>query len=481
MSSVETNLARPNLKIFRTTAFRLMAIYLLIFAMFVIGVLGYIGYHTNIILGAQLREQLTEEVRGLAADYRRGGLPRLIRVIERRSRQPGANIYLLTDQQGNAIAGNVDSLPKEILQKEGLVRFTYERRLPSPPPGFEDHHPFDAEGPSQAIARVFTSPTGSLLVGRDLREREAFGQIYKRAFFLSVLLMIVLAILGWMMISRRVLKRIDAFSQTSQRIMAGDLSERIAIAGTNDEFDRLAQTQNTMLARIEELLAGVKEVSDNIAHDLKTPLTRIRNRLEAALRSDPSDNNDRAAIEAAIEESDQLIKTFNALLLIARVEAGSKGQSLEPLDISIIAGDVVELYEAVAEEAGAKLKLESRDQAMACVNRELIAQALANLIDNAIKHTAGTPDTQIHVHVEKYNDIVRLSVRDNGPGIADADRERALQRFVRLEKSRSAPGSGLGLALVQAIARFHSAELRLDNAGPGLSAMLILKTRAGQS
>jgi signal transduction histidine kinase len=307
------------------------------------------------------------------------------------------------------------------------------------------------------------------------------GRFINAPFFLSVLLMIVLAILGWMMISRRVLKRIDAFSQTSQRIMAGDLSERIAIAGTNDEFDRLAQTQNTMLARIEELLAGVKEVSDNIAHDLKTPLTRIRNRLEAALRSDPSDNNDRAAIEAAIEESDQLIKTFNALLLIARVEAGSKGQSLEPLDISIIAGDVVELYEAVAEEAGAKLKLESRDQAMACVNRELIAQALANLIDNAIKHTAGTPDTQIHVHVEKYNDIVRLSVRDNGPGIADADRERALQRFVRLEKSRSAPGSGLGLALVQAIARFHSAELRLDNAGPGLSAMLILKTRAGQS
>ncbi|MBN9060447.1 MAG: HAMP domain-containing protein, partial [Rhizobiales bacterium] len=253
---------------------------------------------------------------------------------------------------------------------------------------------------------------------------------------------------------------------------AGDLSGRLEVTGTGDEFDRLAENLNAMLDRIMHLLHGLKDVSDNIAHDLKTPLTRLRTRVETTLAGPADVEAYRTALEATIEESDQLIRTFNALLMIARVEAGSPDGALGPLDLAQIAADVVEFYEPVAEEAGVTLTLSAEGPLPLSGSRELISQALANLLDNAIKYVAsGEPVVEaptVAVTARQVENEIVVSVADNGPGIPEAERVRVLQRFVRLEKSRSQPGSGLGLSLVDAVVKLHHGTVALGDAGPGL-------------
>ena len=270
----------------------------------------------------------------------------------------------------------------------------------------------------------------------------------------------------------------------ARSIMAGDLAGRLPVAGTGDELDRLADNLNAMLERIEGLMGGLKEVSDNIAHDLKTPLTRLRNRCEQALRGARGVAEYRAALESTIGESDELIRTFDALLMIARAESGHARDNMVEFDAAAIARDVGELYEPLADEKGLALKVEAPAEAPVRGNRELISQALANLIDNAIKYAA--PDTvkvngvpaEILVKAGADADRITLTVADHGPGIAAADRGRVVERFVRLEQSRSQPGSGLGLSLASAVARLHGGELKLEDNEPGLKSIIALP-RAG--
>jgi signal transduction histidine kinase len=291
---------------------------------------------------------------------------------------------------------------------------------------------------------------------------------------------------GWF-VTRRVLGRIEAMSVTTRSVMDGDLSGRIAVTGTNDELDRLAENLNAMLARIELLMAGLKEVSDNIAHDLKTPLTRLRNGAEAALRGPPDAAGYRRALEGTIEEADTLIRVFNALLMIARAEAGSSRDGMADFDLSEVVRDMVELYEPVAEEAGVPLRLDVPATLPLHGSRELIGQALANLVDNAIKHAprAGADDgpvtnaPELLVKAAVHGDRVEIVVADRGPGIPEADRGRVLDRFVRLEGARSRPGFGLGLSLAAAVARLHGGTLRLEDNAPGLRAILALPARPG--
>jgi signal transduction histidine kinase len=293
--------------------------------------------------------------------------------------------------------------------------------------------------------------------------------------------MAVFGIGGGYWVSRKLLARIDALSDTTRTIMEGDLTGRLAVNGSGDELDRLSESLNLMLARIEQLMAGLREVSDNIAHDLKTPLNRLRNRVEAALREPYGEPVYREALERTIEEADGLIKTFNALLSIARIEAGAGGDNRETLDVSALLRDVAELYEPVAEERGLVLKAEAAAPIFIRADRQLLGQAIANLVDNAIKYgttgvALGGPGAkpEIEVSAKIKGPIAEIMVTDRGPGVPVPDRERVLDRFVRLEASRSEPGSGLGLSLVAAVARLHGGSLRLEDNAPGLRVILAL-------
>ncbi|MDO9413996.1 MAG: ATP-binding protein [Pseudolabrys sp.] len=461
-------------KLFRTTTFKLTLVYLTVFALFAAFLLGYFAFNTRRLITEQITDTVNAEITGLSEQYRQGGIRRLVASIDERAKRPGSSLYLVTTFNGQPLAGNVTALQPGALDKPGWIETTYRRldEADEKDKSHPDHH---------ALVRVFQLTGGfRMLVGRDLEERERLYHIVSSAGRWSVAIVIVLGLAGGLFVTRRVLRRVDAMTETSRSIMAGDLGERLPIAGTGDELDRLAENLNLMLERIEALMLGLKEVSDNIAHDLKTPLTRLRNRTEQALRSASSEAEYRAALEGTIEESDGLIRTFNALLMIARAESGQARDGMVEFDAAEIANDIGELYEPLADEKGIELMVEAPQAAPVKGNRELISQAMANLVDNAIKYAAptgtaeGEPPRQIVVRAAVDGDRVLLTVADNGPGIPEADRQRALERFVRLEQSRSQPGSGLGLSLAAAVARLHGGELTLADNNPGLKSIIAL-------
>lgn len=445
-------------KLFRTTAFKLSLAYLAVFALCAFLALGYVAWNARAVLDDQIVSTIDAEINGLSEQYNGGGLRRLISVVERRSREPGASLYLVTTANGEHVVGNVSSVPAAVLANPGQSEVTYGRGEAN-------------SGSHQAIVQVFVLPGGfRLLVGRDTEERDRLRAVIGRAFASSLAAVILLGIIGGYLAASRVLARVDAMTRTTRAIMAGNLDDRLPVSGNGDELDRLAINLNRMLERIGELMRGMRDVSDNIAHDLKTPLTRLRNRADEALRGSHSSDELRAALEAVIDEGDGLIRIFNALLMIARLEAGSARESMAPLDLGATARSVGELYEALAEEQDFTLAVEAEDGSLIEGNRELIGQALANLVDNALKY--GRPADggagRIILAVRRQGDDVRLSVADGGPGIPTEARERVLGRFVRLEESRSQPGVGLGLSLVNAVVRLHRGHLSLSDRSPGL-------------
>jgi signal transduction histidine kinase len=460
-------------KLLRTTAFQLTLVYLLVFVLFAVSLLGYFALNTRRLITEQITRTVTSEVGRLREQYREAGIRGLVLFIDLRSRRPGSNLYLVTTPTGESLAGNVGALAPGALDHPGWVEALY-RRIEAPD---------DTE--HRALVLVVELPGGfRLLVGRDLEERERIYGIIANAGRWSFALVVVLGVAGGFFVSRRVLKRIDAMTDMAHTIMAGDLAGRLPIAGTGDELDRLAENVNAMLERIEALMGGLKEVSDNIAHDLKTPLTRLRNRCEQALRTAKSDGDYRAALESTIAESDELMRTFDALLMIARAESGHARDNMTEFDAAAIARDIGDLYEPLAEQNGLVLKVEAPLVAPVRGNRELISQALANLIDNAIKYAS--PDaSKIHgamaevvVKAGAEGERITLAVEDRGPGIAESERGRVVERFVRLEQARSQPGSGLGLSLASAVARLHGGELKLEDNHPGLRSVIVLP-RAG--
>ncbi|WP_428029283.1 sensor histidine kinase [Ancylobacter sp.] len=457
-------------KLIRTTAFKLLAAYLFVFAIFAGSVIAYLGWHTQRLVTRQAVEAIENDTRFMQAQFERGGISRLVQLVNRRARAPDAGLLLITSFNGDALGGNVLNLPLNFLDKQGWREIDYLRSEDSSAP------------PSRALVHVVFLPGEyRLLIGRDVVEREELRQIIIGPAVWGLALLVVLGMAGGLFITRRVLKRIDQMTAISDGIMAGDLSGRLPVSGTGDEFDRLALSLNAMLDRIEALMAGLKEVSDNIAHDLKTPLTRLRNRAEDALRTAQSEEEWRLATERTIEESDGLIRTFDALLMIARAEAGQASASMVRFDLAETVAGVAELYEPVADESGLDLRAEVAGPLPMRGVRELFGQALANLIDNAIKYSApempgDAPDLRrdITLTARREGERVRLVVADRGPGIAEADRPRVLERFVRLEASRTRPGFGLGLSLVAAVVRLHGGTLSLEGNDPGLRIVIDL-------
>ena len=457
-------------KLVRSTAFRLTLVYLLIFALYAAALLAYFALNTGRLITEQITETVDAEITGLTEQYTIGGLRQLILTIENRSLRPGSSLYLVTTPTGQALAGNVSSLAPGVLEKTGWTETVY-RRLDEP-----------EIAAHSALARVVQLSGGfRLLVGRDLEERARMREIITAAARGSIALVVVLGLGGGFFVTRRVLRRFDAMTETTQRIMVGDLSGRLPVTGIGDELDRLASNLNVMLERIEALMRGLKEVSDNIAHDLKTPLTRLRNRCEAALRTAKTEADYRAALHGMIEESDGLIRTFDALLMIARAESGQARDNMTDFDAAEIVRGVCELYEPLAEEKGLTLRIDAPDPAPVKGNRELLSQALANLIDNAIKYArpagdkdAKQPPAHVVLSAQQAGDRVLLIVADNGLGIPEADRSRVVERFVRLDQSALEPGSGLGLSLAAAVARLHGGELTLEDNKPGLKVIISL-------
>jgi len=459
-------------KLFRTTAFKLSLGYLVAFAIGASVVMTWVSWSVGRLIDEQIGATVEAEINGLSEQYAQGGIRRLVDVVERRVRQPGASLYLVTNFQGQTISGNIKSLPPDVLLQPGVRETSYERVG-------------ESAIDRRALARIFLLPGGfRLLVGRDLEDRESLRNVMGGALLTSLFWLVVIGTLGGLFVARRVLRRVEAISESARSIMQGDLAQRLPLAGANDELDRLAANLNEMLERIQELMAGVREVSDNIAHDLKTPLTRLRNRAEEALRNANQSSDYRIALEKMLEESDQLIRIFNALLMIARLEAGTERGDHLLFDLAASARDVAELYEPVAEEAGVDLVVETSGEVLVSGSRELMGQALANLIDNALKY--GSPQKQgqrarVQVRVQRVGDKVEASVADQGSGIPAADRERVFGRFVRLEGSRSRPGSGLGLSLVAAVAGLHNGMVKIEDNEPGLRIVVVIPAAAAEA
>ncbi len=453
-------------KLFRTTAFKLTLVYLTVFALFAVFLLGYFAWNTRRLITEQITQTVDAEIVGLTEQFNLGGIRRLVIVVDTRARQPGSSLYLVTTATGEGLAGNVGSLPAGMLNNFGWNESEYRR--------IEETD----TAPHRALVRIVQLPGGfRLLVGRDLEERERLYRVVLAAGRWSVAIVVVLGLAGGFFVARRVLRRVDAMTETTRTIMEGDLAGRLPVAGSGDELDRLAVNLNAMLERIEALMRGLKEVSDNIAHDLKTPLTRLRNRCEEALRTAKNEADYRDALVATIEESDGLIKTFNALLMIARAESGQARDNMSEFDAADVARDIGELYEPLAEERGIGLEIRAPEPVPVYGSRELISQALANLVDNAIKYAAVEPaagERAVEVGAMTDADRVLLSVCDRGGGIPEDMRRKVIERFVRLEQSRTIPGSGLGLSLVSAVARLHGGELRLEDNAPGLRAVIAL-------
>lgn len=425
-------------------------------------------WQTNSILTDQIIASLRAEAEAFAQDVERGSLPELTAKIAALSANAGPALYFLGDIGGRRIAGNLSRVPVELVANPRGAAFTYAR-------------PGDRGAPGRLAVAIPVQSAGPirLIIGRDIDDQRLYADKMRWTFLLGFGGLAIAGLGLGLAVSRYVLRRIETITATSQAIMAGNLSQRIPYDGSGSELDALALSLNDMLDRIESLMQGLREVSDNIAHDLKTPLNRLRNAAEAALRDTRGPEAYRDGLERTIEKADDLIKTFNALLLVARLEAGPLEDNLEVFDLSELVGDVGELYQPAAEEAGFALAVSAVEGLRVRGNRQLVGQALANIIDNAIKYSAADGASgggPITVAVTRTESGVEIAVGDRGGGIAEADRERALKRFVRLEKSRTKPGTGLGLSLVAAVARLHRGAVRLEDNRPGLCVVMAFPT-----
>lgn len=444
-------------RLLRSFSFRLAFTYMALFGASVLLLLSFIYWSTAAYMSRQADATIAAEITGLAERYDMGGLAGLIEVInERLSRKPtGSSIYLLTTAINTRIAGNINRWPSVQTDQDGWLNF----RLENAGHGKNEIH--------LARARSFTL-TGDfhLLVGRDIYELEETQQRIIDTLILGSILTLMLGGVGGFVLSRQVMKRLEAINTTSREIINGDLSRRIPRQHSGDEFDSLAGNLNTMLDRIEELMESVRRVSDSIAHDLRTPLARLSNRLELLHAEQERTGQDPGLAEQAMTDADGLLQTFNALLRIARIETRQHSETFSATDMGALLHDVVELYEPLAEEKGQSLSLQADTRVHMQGDRDLLFQAMANLLDNAIKYTP--PQGRIQITLGEQANCGRITIADTGPGIPEDERQQVFQRFYRLEKSRTSPGSGLGLSLVAAVARIHGMTLRLDDNRPGL-------------
>lgn len=437
--------------LFRTSVFQMTLLYVALFGISVIALFGFIYWSTIGYLERQTNDVIGAELDGLAEQFQRNSLPGLIDVINQRVNQDREHrsVYLLVENPSlRPVAGNLPYWPPQFNQPSTFVSF----RLTMPN---GDVVPY----------RAYVQGVGTyrLLVGREVRELARINDVFRDASIWGLGLTMGLALIGGVLMGLSAQRRTAQLARTTRQIIAGDLSQRVPLGGSHDEHEELATNVNAMLDQIESLLSGIRHVGDSIAHDLRSPLTRLRTRLETLL-TEPAPKKEEIA--ECIDQADALLETFNALLRIARVESGAYRSAFATVDLGEIVRDVCELYQAAAEDRCIDLSCDAAEEARVFGDRELLAQALTNLLDNAIKYTP--EGGRVALRLTRSGDRVKVSVADSGAGVPVADRERVLARFARLDQSRSQPGNGLGLALVRAVAEQHDGTLVLADNAPGL-------------
>jgi len=453
-------------KTLRSSTFRLAILYVGLFSVSVAALFAYVYWSTAAYLKSRYDVGIVAEQRVLLDTFDRGGAAALVPLIAaRRAAAPAdGDLYLLADAGYVPLAGNLRSWPETARGRDGWVEFAAR-----------DWRPDDA-APPLLRAITATLPDGTrLLVGKDIDDTREFVEVIRRGIALGVALFCAMAVAAGISVTRRTVSRIEAINVTSRAIMASGLGQRIPLRGTRDEWDQLAGNLNSMLVRIEELVGGIKQVSDNIAHDLRTPLMRMRGRIEMALRT-PRGEGDGMLLARTVAELDGILKTFASLLRISSVEARERTVGFTSVDVARLAAEVADLFDAAAEERGSHVRLAVDPGTRVWGDRDLLFEALANLVDNAVRHGQG--DIEVRVGRGSGGGVV-LAVGDRGPGIPDSERKRVFERFYRLERSRSAGGNGLGLSLVRAVAELHRAGVALADNAPGLRVELAFPVFAG--
>jgi signal transduction histidine kinase len=446
-----------------TTTFRLALSYLGIFTVSAIALLALVSWTTSMFIEWQVQETVEAEVTGLSEVYRARGMVGLAEVVGERARQEPERrtVYLLMASDGRRVAGNLLAWPAEVSDLLGWVRFSIDK-IGSGPKG------------ADVLGQAYDLNNGyRLLVGRSLYDAKRVKSAINRALGWGLALTILLGVVGGYFTSRHLLQRVDSMNRTARRIVGGDMSQRMTLAGTDDEFDQLAESFNEMMDEIERLLDGIRTVTDNIAHDLRTPLNRLRSRIDLVLMGERDAETLRRTLEETVAEADNLLATFNALLTISHAESAARLERFEAVDPARLAADVTELYEPLAEEKGVRLACHTDPGLILRGDRHLLFQAFANLVDNAIKYTPEGGSVSVSVSVAGHGDGVEVVVADSGPGVPLEARDRVLERFVRLDATRTTPGNGLGLALVAAVARLHGARLMMEDNAPGLRLHLL--------
>ena len=450
----------------RATTFRLVLSYLGIFTFSALALLSLVSWSTAMFIDWQVQETVEAETAGLIEQYQGRGITYLSTIINQRidNDEGRRAVYLLLSPQGQILAGNLRGWPLMLGAgaNQGWLRLTAE----------------DNDGRMRDdvfMARAYSLPGGyRLLVGRSLTDANRMKSNINRALAWGLALTLLLGLVGGHLTTRHLLRRVDAMNQTARKILGGQLQSRMKLSRGNDEFDRLARSFNAMMDQIERLVDGMRTVTDNVAHDLRTPLTRLRTRIEVVLNDNSLSDEERTALEACLADADHLLLTFNALLTIGQAESGQHLHHFAPVDMSRLVEDATELYEPLAEEKGLTLHWCATEGVTIAGNRHLLFQALANMMDNAIKYTPAGGIVQVRLDDEGHT--VRLSVADNGCGIPLNQRDKVLDRFVRLDATRSSVGNGLGLSLVKAVAQLHRAELILADADPhGLLISLVFE------
>jgi signal transduction histidine kinase len=448
-------------KTLTSSTFKLALIAIGTFGVIASAIFSYVYFSTSAYVRSRSDRAIMLEYSSLQEAYHRSGRDGLLALTRQRiaDRSFSDSVYVLADPALAILGGNLKAWPPTVTAAGGWAEFRAPARLPN-----EANRPL-------VRAMLGTFPGGDrLLVGRDISDLDSFTDLIKTAVISGVVLIFVLAGVASVLVTRRTVGRIESINATSQAIMLSGLDKRIPLRGSNDEWDRAAQNLNLMLDRIETLMGEIKQVSDNVAHDLRTPLTRMRGRLEKAFHGQRVANDDQWLIGETIADLDAVLQMFLSITRIAQIETQARKDAFRRVNLVDIASEVVELYDAAAEQDRTRLTVTGDREVLVTGDRDLIFDAIANLVDNAIKH--GRAGGEVVVAAENIDGNPVVSVADDGPGIPAEQHDHVFKRFYRLEHSRYTPGNGLGLSLVAAVAGLHGAKIDLLDNSPGLKIKL---------